>query len=334
MKLGGSLGHGYTAPPLKARRTSKKHHSIRPLQPTIEPREPAFTVVEEEAAKLEIYDPIIDSLALTAFRNAVEEYMLRFLSIVRLSMHAARRTYPIAPDFERAIASLDVPDLSDQLRAYQIGTPDSNQPLLPTPPPDDVFHTSAVLPPSLLGPELESQDGLQKFHRNPKFLPPLPPSHTYKKTPFVPPRENDSRRIRELATEEGKLGEQALRKLAGAVKLDMTHPVDHETHKQALSSAGAAVGPFRNNRRRRKSLNEAAIFEETMRSYLKAEPDGFELGPIVTAEKGVKMPDDGLPSKARRSGSDSAADKAQDVGGSSSRRSTDTRMAGVEVMEL
>jgi hypothetical protein len=260
--------------------------------------------------------------------------MLKFLSIVRMSMYAARRTCPIAPDFERAIASLDVPDLSDQLRAYQIDSPDANLPLLPTPPPDDVFHTSAVIPPSLLGPELESQDALHKFHRNPKFLPPLPPSHTYKRTPFVPPRENDSRRIRELATEEGKLGEQALRKLAGAVKLDMTHPVDPETHKQALASAGGAARPSKSSRRRRKSLNEAAIFEETMRSYLKAEPDGFELGPIVTAEKGVKMPDDGQTVKVRRNGSDSAAAKALDAGGSSSRRSTDPRMEGVEVMEF
>jgi hypothetical protein len=95
-KLGGSVGYGYDAvPPVKARRTAKHHHSIRPLHPTIEPREPAFvdpetadrlllnsikTVVEGEAAKLEIYGPIIDSLALTAFRNAVEECMLRRLA--------------------------------------------------------------------------------------------------------------------------------------------------------------------------------------------------------------------------------------------------------------
>ena len=72
----------------RPRRPYKHHHSIR-LQP--EPttsREPAFvnpdtvgkllvdaikTIVEEQGLQQEIYNPVIESLALEAFRNAVEE---------------------------------------------------------------------------------------------------------------------------------------------------------------------------------------------------------------------------------------------------------------------
>lgn len=72
----------------KRRRPYKHHHSIPPLAAPLEPREPAFvdpeiaeklmfdaikTIVEEEGAKLNIHDPLIESIALVAFRNAVEE---------------------------------------------------------------------------------------------------------------------------------------------------------------------------------------------------------------------------------------------------------------------
>lgn len=77
--------------PTKLRRPYKHHHSIKPLVASIEPQEPAFVdpetadkllldsikvIVEEEAAKSGIHDPLIESLALTAFRNAVEECTL------------------------------------------------------------------------------------------------------------------------------------------------------------------------------------------------------------------------------------------------------------------
>lgn len=252
--------------------------------------------------------------------------MLRFCSKVQRSMRAARRTVPIATDFESAIASLDVPLLSDQVQALQYKR-ETELVLLPTPPPEDPFHKHAILPPALLGPELGAQEALKAFHRNPKFLPPLPSAHTYRTTSFLPPRENDSRRIRELATDEGKLGEQALRKLAGAVKLDAAHPVDPETHKEAVSSK---ILPVRSRRLRRKSFNEAAVFEDTMRNFLKGEVDGFELGPMVTAEKGFRMPED---SQLKRRPTPPVADMAPDTE-SSSRRLTESRMEGVEVTEL
>lgn len=72
----------------KPRRPYKHHHAFRPLEHPIESREPAFvdqqtaeklvfdaikTIVEEEGQKSGIQDPVIESLALTAFHDAVQE---------------------------------------------------------------------------------------------------------------------------------------------------------------------------------------------------------------------------------------------------------------------
>lgn len=203
-------------------------------------------------------------------------------------MTAARRNVPVATDFDSAIYALDVPRLDDQITVYRT-QPEINPRLLPTPPPDDPFHKYVELPAAVLGADLGGQTALKKFHPNPSFLPPLPSAHTYRGSAVFPIRETDSRRIRELATEEGKLGEQALRKLAGAVKLDAAHPVDPETHKQAVSGQTSR----RQKKKGQPRATEAELFEETMRDLLKQESDGFELGPIVTSEKSYRMPDEG-----------------------------------------
>jgi transcription initiation factor TFIID subunit 8 len=52
----------------------------------------------------------------------------------------------------------------------------------------------------------------------PSHFPPFPSKHTYKSTPVFTERENDPRKIRERATEEGILAEQSLRKLMAAQK--------------------------------------------------------------------------------------------------------------------
>ncbi|KAH0845958.1 bromodomain associated domain protein [Fonsecaea pedrosoi] len=214
--------------------------------------------------------------------------MLRFLSKVRRSMLAARRTYPIATDFETAIDVLDIPRPDDQLAPYQT-QPSINPPLLPTPPPEDEFHNLVELPASFLGPGLDGHGELKRFSFTTKGLPELPSAHTYRDTPVYPDRQSDSRKIRELATHEGKLGEQALRKLAGAVKLDAAHPLETEI----ISSKQKP--PVIIRRKRWKTgvdLSEDAVFEETLRDLLAKEHGGFELGPIVNCEKSYRMPEE------------------------------------------
>lgn len=242
-------------------------------------------------------------------------------------MLAARRTAPIPFDFETAIHAVDIPRLDDQLIAYRT-KPEVNPPLLPTPPPDDPFHDNVKLSPSLLGPELIGQDGMKRFSMTTSSLPPLPSAHTYKDTDVFPHRETDARKIRELATEEGKLGEQALRKLAGAVKLDAAHPLEHESKQERELS----LPPRRGRRRRKADPTEEAVFEDTVRELLKAESEGFELGPIVTSEKGYRMPDDAQVKRRPISdtkGKAPAADTSAELHG---RRKSSA--GGPEVMEL
>lgn len=254
---------------------------------------------------------------------------MKICSKVRRSMLAARRTAPIPTDFETAIHALDLPRPDDQLIPYRT-KPDINPPLLPTPPPDDAFHDNIALPPSFLGPELNNQNALTRFTMTPASLPPLPSAHSYKDTEVFPQRETDTRRIRELATEEGKLGEQALRKLAGAFKLDAAHPLDHESRKPKEM---ALPLPLRSQRRRRKpDPTEEAVFEDTMGELLKAEPDGFELGPIVTWEKGYRMPDD---AQVKRRPMSDTKDKAPVVKSSGELQARSKSSAGgPDVMEL
>ncbi|RMD42345.1 hypothetical protein DV735_g2800, partial [Chaetothyriales sp. CBS 134920] len=272
------------------------HHFIHHRQQQWPAAEPAFvepesvdkllidsikTVIEEEALKHNVQDPAIESMALEGLYGAVNEFILSFCALVRRSMQAARRTVPIAPDFEAAIYELGLPRPDDQIAAYQTKPP-INTRLYPTPPPEDSFHGTHELPSDFLGAELDGRAALERFTYNTAALPPLPSAHTYKATVVYDQRETDSRRIRELATEEGKLGEQALRKLAGAVKIG------------AAPSASPAATELKQNvksrktRGRRRSVNNAAeedCFGRAVGALLRAEPEGFELGPIVTAEK-------------------------------------------------
>lgn len=188
---------------------------------------------------------------------------------------------PIATDFATAIDVLDLPRPDNQIYSYQT-SPMINPTLPPTPPPDDVFHTHIELPASFLGPELSKQGDIKKYTFNATTLPPLPSAHTYKNSAVYTARETDSRKIREMATEEGKLGEQALRKLATAVKLDAALSTEPE-----VRVSKAKRGP----RAKKLAVTSEAVFEDTVRDLLNGMSD-FELGPIVTSEKAYRMPDD------------------------------------------
>jgi len=241
---------------------------------------------------------------LEAFRNVAEEFILKFCEETCLSMVSARRTAPIPTDFESAIKRLDLPWPDDQLKPF-ITEPTSNPPLLPTPPPEDVFHREHQLPTEILGPGLDGRQDKKKNRYIPSHLPVFPSQHTYKDTPVFPDREVDPRRIRELATEEGKLGEEALRRLAGAVKVETTiSPLAKVKDSEVLATKKV---------RREPEESMESMFEATMRELLKDESisseNKFELGPIVNYEKRFLM-QDSTPARRRppaRNQSDSAA---------------------------
>jgi Transcription factor TFIID complex subunit 8 C-term len=220
--------------------------------------------------------------------------ILELCKYIRRSMLAGRRTAPIAPDFESAFQALQVPTPEDQLPPQLKPKPPPPISLLPTPPPDEFFNTHE-LPDTILGPGLAGNEEKRKDRYVPSHFPAFPSQHTFKHTEVLPPRETDPRRIRELATEEGRLGEQALRKLAGSVrgegKLDLS--IEADDAPPAVTHSG--------RRGKKKAESMEGMFEETMKELAKSEKgggaditsegSGFEMAPIVNSERKYWMPD-------------------------------------------
>lgn len=214
-------------------------------------------------------------------------------------MTACRRIQPIPQDFEHALrrSFITVDDLSPHLKP--LGAVEPTPMLLPSPPPEekDPFDAFAGMP--VLDPHLSGEDDRARSAYIPPHFPQFPSKHTYRYTPVFTEREQDPRKIRERATEDGRHGEEALRKLARAAFKD--------THAGAVSQREKRLWG-------RKLENMESMFEKTVRGLAKkaqrnlatnkTEPlpmeiDGaaapkpskspltnIELGPIVNCERG------------------------------------------------
>lgn len=138
--------------------------------------------------------------------------MLHFLASVRQSMLSSRRTQPIPQDFLHAldahhltlrslIPHLDPPVPPSKSQISLIAEPAHNV--------EDHKHDQLIA--NLLnGPSRGSSTSYI-----PQHFPALPSRHTYKFEEIFTTRETDPQKVRERATEEGRLGEEALRKLVG-----------------------------------------------------------------------------------------------------------------------
>ncbi|KAI4284788.1 MAG: hypothetical protein L6R35_004811 [Caloplaca aegaea] len=192
-----------------------------------------------------------EPLALDSFRVGVEECMRfsissgrlhllnlpdihHFAASVRQSMLSCRRTQVTAQDFLQALHThqLSLRSLIPHLR-----------------PPIPKCWTRVVLPyePSeeeeqhsheFLGPALYDASTRTNQLYVPHHLPPFPSKHTYRATEEFPVREEDPRKIRERATEEGRLGEEALRRLVSARVAD----------RPSSARAGRAANSIRTKR--------------------------------------------------------------------------------------
>jgi len=138
--------------------------------------------------------------------------MTNFLAKVRKSMASARRTDPIPHDWIYALAGSGLGGsslLEQHLDTGEVPAsllqPHFDPPEPPSPPPLDLD--------GLLGPELSGKAEKDSKAYIPKHFPSFPSKHTYKSTPVFAKRENDPRRIREKAAEEGIQSEKSLRKL-------------------------------------------------------------------------------------------------------------------------
>ncbi|KAH8424358.1 TBP-associated factor 8 family protein [Aspergillus melleus] len=198
---------------------------------------------------------LADPVALDGFHNAAEEYLLKFASYIRQSMLSSRRIQPIPQDFEHALKrhSLRLDDLIPHTKPPPTSEPIPT--LLPSPPPeDDSFKT---LP--SLGPQLSGEDDRVRSAHIPKHFPEFPSKHTYRHTPVFTEREQDARKIRERATEDGRHGEEALRKLARAAFKD--------------NQLGAAGRDKKAWGKRTESMD--SMFEKTIKAMLKKTPKGL-----------------------------------------------------------
>ncbi|KAM0715100.1 hypothetical protein Q7P37_009565 [Cladosporium fusiforme] len=200
----------------------KVHHHLhhvqqRPSEVEPAPQDPEFAegqLLRSITAALTLagFDSVRPT-ALEMFRSHVEEYMLSLLSDVRASMQTYRRASPTAQDFRLALAHMPNSSTASLLAPQlEVELPEAlSYPSIPQPGPP---HTPAPNLSALLQPLLlEAQPQYIPSH-----FPQLPPQHAWKETPVFPTREKDSRKMREKATEEGMLAEQALRKLAAAAK--------------------------------------------------------------------------------------------------------------------
>lgn len=120
---------------------------------------------------------------------------------------AQRRTRPTVLDFDEMLRHNHI-DLA-ALEAELVRAP-SRKPAVVLPPPSPPPEPEPDLA-ELLGPELDgARDQRCQLYEH---LPPFPSRHTYQETAVFPERTTDPRLIREKATAESRLAEQALRKL-------------------------------------------------------------------------------------------------------------------------
>lgn len=133
-------------------------------------------------------------------------------------MFISRRVQPIPQDFDYAIdwAGLRYDELESYLRPVM--PPELVLPQLPSPPPEEIDPPLlSSLDPALRGTPSQAQRGMLPAH-----FPALPGKHTYQATPVFTERQADPKSMREKATEEARLGEEALRRLLAAS--NATHP--------------------------------------------------------------------------------------------------------------
>ena len=212
---------------------------------------------------------------------------------IRQMMLACRRIQPIPQDFDHALkrSSLRLDDLA----LYMTPVSPQVEPI-PTSPPIEPDSSTDTL--SFLGPELSGQDDRAKSAYIPKHFPKFPSRHTYRHTPVFAQREQDARKIREQVTEDGRHGEEALRKLARAASQDthvravgrgkklwgrkmesmdsMFEKTVKGLSKRLHKNASATVADV---------MDEGPLAEQELRPTAKALVHNFEVGPAINCDR-------------------------------------------------
>nr|KMM71083.1 hypothetical protein CPAG_07390 [Coccidioides posadasii RMSCC 3488] len=306
-------------PAALSKRQKVEYHRVHRLQSPLDIEPLDSAVIADDASADQLLNMAIgvslreagfdhaEPVALDSFRNGVEEYMLHFLSYIRASMASCRRTQPIPQDFEHALDqhAISLDSLRPHLKCPRKAT--QTPAILPSPPPDE-GTPQTYLP--FLGPELSATDDKRTYSYIPKHFPKFPSKHTYQDTHVYTERETDPRKIRERATEEGRLGEEALRKLTHAAKESRSRNQveaektlwgrEEESMESMFEKTLAALlkSQAEERAKRRKDKQRAMDaeldtiefgFSEPVREKTPVEPDTeppkLELGPVVNCER-------------------------------------------------
>ncbi|KAJ5220390.1 hypothetical protein N7468_009594 [Penicillium chermesinum] len=156
-----------------------------------------------------------DPAALQSLRLATDTYLSKISKHICESMLASRRIQPIPPDFEHALTRIRL-SLNDLHPLVKTPQPVAKISILPpSPPPEDELARNHAFLTALRGEESETNRSYV-----PKNFPDFPSKHTYSATPVFTERDNDPRKIREQAADDGRHGEEALRRLASAAHRD------------------------------------------------------------------------------------------------------------------
>lgn len=190
--------------------------------------------------------------------------MAHYLADVRQSMLSCRRTQAIPQDFLQA------------LHTHQL----SLRSLLPhLDPPVDPSRSQLPLPAEpaqeeeqqnfqFLGPILNSAPSEKAKAYVPKHFPEFPSKHTYQATPEFPNHDMDPRKVRERATEEGRLGEEALRRLVSS-------GAGNKPHESEIGSRTKSMRARRNQ-----------MWIETMQAVTQSASEGQDHDMMACIERG------------------------------------------------
>ena len=198
--------------------------------------------------------------------------MLKLLSHIRASMISSRRAQPLPLDFEFALRQNGIS--VDSLRPHVKPPPPTRKtlPNLPSPLPEEPIASD--IDHSFLGDSLSGPLQQQALNYIPKHFPKFPSRHTYESTEVFPKREVDPRKVREQATEEGRLGEEALRKLTRAAKEGQAQP--KQRMKRRLWG------------RRKESME--TMFDKTLKAIMKRSAEGTQNEAKAERQENVEVP--------------------------------------------
>lgn len=163
--------------------------------------------------------------------------MAHYLAGVRQSMLACRRTQPLPQDFLQALHTHQL-SLRSLLPHLDPPVPPSQSQFSLESAPVETDEQQQL---KFLGPLLNGTQEQKAKEFVPKHFPDLPSTHTYKATPEFPEREQDPRKVRERATEEGRLGEEALRRFVGAGSRHPAQVMQQRRDNQSLRTKRAQM---------------------------------------------------------------------------------------------